>query len=195
MPTGVARPMKRNPQARTTKRLWLLALIGLVTIAAIACGTDNSSGSVAQVGAGGSTETVENAPPITGETFAHGEFSLELNEGKPVLVNFWFPSCPPCKAELPDLQAAYEEYGDQVAFIGIQQLGVDAPASGAAFLEDLGITYPTLPDTGSTIQYAYEVFQFPTTMFLDNNHDIARRWTGGISAEDLAEQLEILVAG
>ena len=187
--------MKRNPQVRTTKRLWLLALIGLVAIAAIACGTDNSSGSVAQVGAGGSTETVENAPPVTGETFAHGEFSLELNEGKPVLVNFWFPSCPPCKAELPDLQAAYEEYGDQVAFIGIQQLGVDAPASGAAFLEDLGITYPTLPDTDSTIQFAYEVFQFPTTMFLDKNHDIARRWTGGISAEDLAEQLEILVAG
>ena len=137
MPTGVARPMKRTPQVRTTKRLWLLALIGLVTIAAIACGTDNSSGPVAQVGAGGSTVTGENAPPITGETFAHGEFSLELNEGKPVLVNFWFPSCPPCKAELPDLQAAYEEYGDQVAFIGIQQLGVDAPASGAAFLEDL----------------------------------------------------------
>jgi len=193
----MARPMKRNSHARTTKQTWLLALIGLVAIAAVACGSDsgNSSGSVAQVGAGGSTETVGNAPPVTGTTFAHGEFSLELNEGKPVLVNFWFPSCPPCKAELPDLQAAYEKYGDQITFIGIQQLGLDSPTSGAAFLEELGITYPSFPDTDSKVQFAYEVFSFPTTVFLTKNHDIGREWVGIIGAEDLEEQLEILIAG
>ena len=189
--------MKRTAQARITKRTWLLALMGLVAIAAIACGTDsgNSSGSVAQVGSAGSTKTVGNAPPVTGTTFAHGDFSLELNEGKPVLVNFWFPSCPPCTAELPDLQAAYEKYGDQVVFIGIQQLGLDSPTSGAAFLEELGITYPSLPDTDSKVQFAYEVFSYPTTVFLTKNHDIGREWIGLIGAEDLAEQLEILIAG
>jgi thiol-disulfide isomerase/thioredoxin len=118
-----------------------------------------------------------------------------MHEEKPVLVNFWFPSCPPCRAEMPDLQAAFEKYGDEVAFIGIQQLGLDSPASGAAFVEELGLTYPSMPDTNSKVQFAYEVFSYPTTVFLNRNHDIARTWTGIIGEEQLAEQLEALLAG
>ena len=118
-----------------------------------------------------------------------------MHEGKPVLVNFWFPSCPPCRAEMPDLQTAFEKYGDQVAFIGIQQLGLDSPASGAAFVKELGLTYPSLPDTESRIQFDYEVFSYPTTVFLDKNHNIARTWTGIIGEEQLEEQIEALLAG
>ena len=194
--------MNRTANARTTKRIWILALIGLVAVAAVACGSDSaignssqSSGQVAAGGSGDSGETVGNAPRVTGETFSHGPFSLELNEGRPVLVNFWFPSCPPCRAEMPDLQVVYEKYGDQVAFIGNQQLGLDTPSEGAAFFEELGLTYPGMPDTNSTVQFGYEVFSFPTTVFLDKNHDIARRWTGIIGEEDLEEQLAALVAG
>ncbi|MCH7971257.1 MAG: TlpA family protein disulfide reductase [Chloroflexi bacterium] len=191
--------MNRTAHTRTTKRIWMLALIGLVAVAAIACGSDSATGktsqSSARAAAGGSEESVGNAPPVTGETFSHGAFSLEMHEGKPVLVNFWFPSCPPCRAEMPDLQTAFEKYGDQVAFIGIQQLGLDSPASGAAFVEELGLTYPSLPDTESRIQFDYEVFSYPTTVFLDKNHNIARTWTGIIGAEQLDEQLEALLAG
>ena len=118
-----------------------------------------------------------------------------MHEGKPVLVNFWFPSCPPCRAEMPDLQTAFEKYGDQVAFIGIQQLGLDSPASGAAFVKELGLTYPSLADTESRIQFDYDVFSYPTTVFLDKNHNIARRWTGIIGEEQLSEQIEALLAG
>ncbi len=191
--------MNRITHTRTTKRIWLLALIGLVALAAVACGSGGESQNSAQssdgAASGGSEVSVGNAPPVTGETFAHGEFSLEANAGRPVLINFWFPSCPPCRAELPDLQASFEKYGDQVAFIGIQQLGLDTPAEGAAFIEELGLTYPSLPDTNSTIQFGYEVFSFPTTVFLDKNHNIARTWTGIIGEEQLAEQLAALLAG
>ncbi|MCZ6538926.1 MAG: TlpA disulfide reductase family protein [Chloroflexi bacterium] len=191
--------MNGTAHARTTKRIWMLVFIGLAAMASVACGgdsaSDSASGSSAGVAAGGSENTVGNAPRVTGETFSHGPFSLELNEGKPVLVNFWFPSCPPCRAEMPDLQVAFEKYGDQVAFIGIQQLGLDSPSDGAAFFEELELTYPSLPDTNSKIQFAFEVFSFPTTVFLDKNHDIARKWTGLISEEDLEEQLAALLAG
>ncbi len=191
--------MNRTANTRKTKRIWLLALIGLVAIAAVACGgdstADSSSQSSSQVAAGGSAVTVGDAPPVTGETFSHGAFGLELNEGKPVLVNFWFPSCPPCRAEMPDLQAAFDKYGDQIEFIGIQQLGLDTPADGAEFVAELGLTYPSLPDTNSRIQFDYEVFSYPTTVFLDKNHDIARTWTGIIGEKQLAEQLEALLAG
>ena len=184
---------------RISGRVWLLGLIGLVAIAAVACGSDDaaspSDSTIAQVAAGGSGESTGNAPAITGETFAHGDFSLALNEGKPVLVNFWFPSCPPCRAEMPDLQTAFEKYGEDVAFIGIQQLGLDSAANGEAFVRELGLTYPNMADINSTVQFGYEVFSFPTTVFLNKNHDIARTWTGIIGEEQLAEQLEALIAG
>ena len=179
---------------RTFNHLWVLTLIGIVVIAAVACGSDGDSKSVAEVAAGGSNVEVGTAPDVTGETFTHGDFSLDQHEGKPVLINFWFPSCPPCRAEMPDLQAAYEKYGDDVAFIGVQQLGLDSAANGQAFTRDLGLTYPNMPDVGSTVQFGYEVFSFPSTIFLDNNHNIARTWTGIIGEEQLGEQLDALLA-
>ena len=179
---------------RTFNHLWVLTLIGIIVIASVACGSDDDAKSVAEVAAGGSNIEVGTAPDVTGETFTHGDFSLDQHEGKPVLINFWFPSCPPCRAEMPDLQAAYEKYGDDVAFIGVQQLGVDSAANGQAFARDLGLTYPNIPDVGSTVQFGYEVFSFPSTIFLDNNHNIARTWTGIIGEEQLGEQLDALLA-
>ena len=179
---------------RTFNHLWVLTLIGIIVIAAVACGSDGDAKSVAEVAAGGSNIEVGTAPDVTGETFTHGDFSLDKHEGKPVLINFWFPSCPPCRAEMPDLQAAYEKYGDDVAFIGVQQLGLDSAANGQAFTRDLGLTYPNMPDVGSTVQFGYEVFSFPSTIFLDNNHNIARTWTGIIGEEQLGEQLDALLA-
>lgn len=185
--------------SRISSRIWLLTLIGLVAIAAVACGfettSSESSGTSGEVAAGGSDNSTGNAFPITGETFAHGAFSLDMHTGKPVLVNFWFPSCPPCRAEMPDLQRTYEEYGDDVAYIGVQLLGLDSAASGAAFVEELGLTYPSMADVDSTVQLSYEVFSFPTTIFLDKNHDIARTWTGIIGEEQIGEQLDALLAG
>ena len=181
---------------RAFNRVWLLALVGLVAIAAVACGSDSSGEkTVAEVAAGAANGEVGTAPALTGDTFEHGAFSLDLHKGKPVLVNFWFPSCPPCRAEMPDLQASYEQYGEEVAFIGVQQLGLDSAANGQAFVRELGLTYPSMPDVESKVQFGYEIFSFPTTVFLDKNHNIARTWTGIIGEEQLAEQLDALLAG
>lgn len=181
---------------RTKSVLFVAALTAAITV--VACGTSNSSSgssgdssSIAEIAAKSSGNA---APAITAETFFHGDFSLDDHAGKPVLVNFWFPSCPPCRAEMPDLQAAYEEYGEQVAFIGVQQLGLDSAASGAEFVMELGLTYPSMADVGSTVQFGYEVFSFPTTVFLNKDHEIARTWTGIIGEEQIAEQLDALLA-
>jgi hypothetical protein len=96
---------------------------------------------------------------------------------------------------MPDLQASYEQYGEQVAFIGLQQLGLDSAANGQAFVRELGLTYPNMPDVDSVIQVSYEVLPYPTTIFLDKNHNIARTWTGIIGEEQINEQLAALLAG
>ena len=134
-----------------------------------------------------------------GTTFAHGTFDTRELAGKPIVINFWFPSCPPCRAELEHFEEVYQEFGEpsgnDVQFVGIQQLGLDSIEDGAALFDELGVTFPGLPDNASAIQIAYNVFSYPTTVFLDRNHNEHRVWQGAIDKDNLAEIVQELTDG
>lgn len=186
-------------------RRWIFLAVFAMSAIAVACGSDN--GSAPAAGDGGATrldpvatetqDAATKAPSFVAKTFKHGTYDLATRVGTPVVVNFWFPSCPPCRAEMPDLQAAYEKYGDEVDFIGVQQSTLDSPESAVAFLEELGITYPNFADqtesSRSQVQISYKVLSFPTTFFLNRDHTIARTWTGILTEERLDEQITALI--
>ncbi len=169
----------------------------VVAVAALACGSANVRPGGIPLHERPSGQVASAAPNINVETFHHGTYNLEENVGRPVLINFWFPSCPPCRAELPDLQAAYEKYGDEVDFLGVQQVSVDTEQEGIEFLDGLGITYPNfadVPAAGSTlVQFQYEVLSYPTTIFLNRDHSINREWVGLINESNLEEQIEAVI--
>ena len=79
------------------------------------------------------------APDFTLTTAAGETFKLSDLRGTPVVLNFWATWCPPCRAELPKLQAASERLTGQVAIVGVDQ--AEAPAKVGAFAEKLGLTY------------------------------------------------------
>ena len=85
-----------------------------------------------------------------------------LSEASVTMLNFFEPWCPPCIAELPELEKLYETYADK----GFNLIGVYSTEEGtAAVLADAGITYPVLRYTE-----AFDGFQtgyVPTTVFLD----------------------------
>jgi thiol-disulfide isomerase/thioredoxin len=170
------------------RRVAIGGLLAISLIAAVAC-----TSTLQQSPEGTSKPNASAVKNIQGETFEHGTFDLNDSVGKPVVLNFWFPSCPPCTAEMPDLQAAYAEYGDQVQFVGIQQLGLDSAEDGRKFLRDVGVTYPNIPDTKGEIWTGYGIVSFPTTLFLDRDHNIKRAWNGLLSAEALRDQIESLL--
>ena len=131
-------------------------------------------------------ELFGNANHPTGELI-----SLSQYLGQVVVVNFWFPSCPPCRAEMPDLQESFLNHqADDVEFIGIQLLGLDSADDGQEFIESIGVTYALGPDADGTIFQEYEVTNFPTTFFLDRNHNINRKWGGFLTSEILEEQIQ-----
>ena len=82
-----------------------------------------------------------------GEGELGGE-KLDFSElqGKPVVLNFWAGLCPPCRAEMPDLQRFYEENQDEVTLVGVDVgrfNGLGNQRDAQNLLRELQITYST----------------------------------------------------
>ena len=110
---------------------------------------------------------------------------------KPLVLNFWGGLCPPCRSELPEFQKVYEQYGDRVAFFGVdvgQQTGLGTPDDAKRLLQELNITYPAGSTTaGQQALRSYQVRGLPTTIFINADGKIVRSWTGQLSGGKLAE--------
>ena len=86
--------------------------------------------------------------------------------GRPMLINVWASWCGPCKVELPLLAQAHREWGDEVAFLGID--AQDASAEAWKSLTAAGIDYPQLEDpTGRTRAAFGWTSGLPLTVFVD----------------------------
>lgn len=120
---------------------------------------------------GGTTETGD---PITSEDLA----------GSVVVLNFWYASCPPCRAEAPDLEKLNQQFADDgVAFLGVNVR--DEAATAASFAETFGVTYPSIIDSGDAgVQLAFSGAvppnAVPTTLVLDREGRIAARFLGQV---------------
>ena len=176
-------------RARRLWALWVIAAFALVTVACGAAsavnvvdGEDPTATSGAVLTSTGDASNFEVSSPN------HGVFNPDRLDGQPVLLNFWFPSCPPCRAELPDLQAAYERHGEDIQFLGVQLLGLDSAEEGQEFLDELGITYPSGADPESQMVRDFKIVGFPTTIFIDRDHNVVKKHAG-ILDEDSIESL------
>ena len=123
------------------------------------------------------------------ENYEKGEvIHLSQYEGQPVVINFWYPSCPPCRLEMPDLEATWRKHRDDgLQFIGIQSLSLDTVDEGQEFIDEFGITYAIGPDAEGKILIDYNAVHWPTTVFLDKNHEVVRSWAGVLTEEKLDE--------
>jgi len=107
--------------------------------------------------------------------------------GHPVIINFWATWCPPCRAELAEIQAVHEQYADQ----GLVVLGVDVREdipTVSAFVKEIGLTYPILLDMGLASN-DYLVRLLPTTFFVDRQGIIRAVYSGPMNAAILEERL------
>ena len=139
------------------------------------------------------TSGADAAPDFELEVFANENYTrgelvgLSEFEGQPVVINFWYPSCPPCRLETPDLQATFQKHKGDVQFIGVMAMVLDTVEEGQEFIDEFGITYAVGPDTETKILIDYKASSFPTTVFLDKNHEIVRNWAGVLTEEKLEE--------
>ena|GEM_PF-506769 len=116
--------------------------------------------------------------------------STLFTDGKPALINYWFSNCQPCKREMPALQAAFTQYGEQINFVGINTQ--DSPEIVSSFVQDVGVTYRILRDPNGESVVANGVSTFPTTFFVNAAGTIIKQVAGELTAEDISAALKEL---
>lgn len=93
-------------------------------------------------------------------------YSLADMRGKPVIVNFWATWCPPCRAEMPAMQRAWEQLEAQ----GVMMVAVNVGESKeeiATFTEQVPVAFPLPMDTDMSVSQSWPMKGLPTTFIVD----------------------------
>ena len=88
-------------------------------------------------------------------------------KGKVVLVNFWATWCPPCRKEMPDLEALYEKYKDQ-GFV-VLAISDEEATKVTPFIAERKISYPVMLDPGRKVKELYQVDGIPKSFVYDRD--------------------------
>lgn len=124
---------------------------------------------------------------IKATTYQGTNIDVAAFQGKPVVMNFWYAACAPCRIEAPHLRELSEEFGDDVAFIGVNVR--DEADAAKAFERSFEIPYESVQDTGGAIQLAMTKYvplqAVPSTVVLDRNGRVRARVVGSIEKSTL----------
>ena len=141
------------------------------------------------------TEPKVYAPDFTMEDVEGNTVSLSDFRGKPVVLNFWATWCGPCKAEMPELEAAYQEYGDRVQFVIVDLVEgrTETKAMGLEHIAASGYTFPVFFDVNQEGSAAYQLWAIPMTCFIDAEGVLVSSINRMISAEELQTGIDALL--
>lgn len=125
-----------------------------------------------------------------------GDFvNLSDFRGKAVIVNFWASWCPPCRAELPDFDKLYKEYGDKVQFMMVNMTdgNMETVKSVTKFAKDNSWSFPLFFDTKQSAAKAYRISSIPVTVFIDADGIISDYRIGMLNEESVRAEVEKLL--
>ena len=114
--------------------------------------------------------------------------TLTLSElrGRPVLLNLWASWCGPCRAEMPAMEAVYQEYRDQgFVVVAVNATNQDNLPAAVGFAEELGLSFPILVDQAGEVSALYQLRALPSSYFIGRDGKIREVVIGGPMAEAL----------
>jgi cytochrome c biogenesis protein CcmG, thiol:disulfide interchange protein DsbE len=118
--------------------------------------------------------------------------SLDRYRGRIVLMNLWASWCPPCRAEMPDLQRLANIYARRgLAIVGVNE--GESPQRARAFAESLQIRFPIWIDAGQRYGRTYAALGLPTTVILDRRGIVVRGFDGALTYGQMQSVVTALV--
>ena len=115
------------------------------------------------------------------------EVALKQLPAGPTVVNLWASWCVPCRKEAPVLERVHQAAGEGVLFLGI--VTQDEEDSARAFMQDFGMTYPSLYDRSRTTLGQLAAPGLPVTLVLAADGTVLQRTVGGIGQDELVAAL------
>jgi cytochrome c biogenesis protein CcmG, thiol:disulfide interchange protein DsbE len=140
--------------------------------------------------------TGDDAPAFTAAGIDGDSLALSSLRGGVVMLNVWATWCPPCREEMPGLQALHERYAEQ----GLRVLGVSIDSRGAEaavreFVRDFGLDFTILHDPAERVSRQFRTIGVPETFLIDTAGVIVHRWTGRFDplAADVLQRVEAVL--
>jgi len=135
------------------------------------------------------------APDFTVYDADGNAVTLSSLKGKPVIFNFWASWCPPCKAEMPDFEDAYLEYGDRICFMMINMTdgSQETVATAQAYIDGQEYTFPVYFDTDISAAITYSVTSIPATYFVDAEGNLIAAGKGMLTASSIKQGIDMIL--
>lgn len=132
------------------------------------------------------------APDFELESIDGDPIKLSDLRGQPVFVNFWATWCPPCRAEMPDMQKIHEEY-DDVTILAVNEVDTESsPRNVEKFIEEFGITFPIPSDSGLNVGTRYRATSLPTTYLINPDGTIHNVAVGPLTYEMMVQEIKAM---
>jgi thiol-disulfide isomerase/thioredoxin len=126
------------------------------------------------------TEVADNqAPALEISDLGTGQkVDMQQLRGKVIFVNFWATWCPPCKEEMPAIEALYRGLGSDGRFAMLTILYKDDPQTAASYMNANGYTFPVFGDIDGASAIHFKVTGVPETYLVDKKGALRKRVIG-----------------
>ena len=177
-------------------RRWTLLFIGALLLGGIWIAVSRVDNPIAGSSAPPNPQVGFTAPDFTLDSLSGDPITLSDLRGKVVVLNFWASWCPPCRAEMPALNAVYDKFRDQsLVVLGVNTTYQDDEAGARAAIQEWGLTFPIVFDRDGAPSRQYRVQAMPTTFFIGRDGVIRDIVFGGPMSEALvASKIERLMS-
>jgi peroxiredoxin len=179
----------------TIAAIAMLAALGLVVLSAL-----GGRGTLASIGVSldrGRTAVAAGkiAPDFTLTDLEGKSHSLSAFRGKVVFLNLWATWCPPCRSEMPSIQALYSAFQKDNDFVVLAVSEDSDVKSVPTYIRDNRFGFPVLLDPRNLVGEAYDVSGLPESFVIGRDGRIVAHHVGPYdwSSADMRDALRDLI--
>ncbi|WP_440896351.1 redoxin domain-containing protein [Amphibacillus sp. Q70] len=131
------------------------------------------------------------APDFRLTTLNGEETALSDYRGSRVMINFWATWCPPCRAEMPDMEEFYQNTDIEILAVNLTETESDINQI-QQFVDEYDLTFPILLDEVIEVAAIYAIQPIPTSFMIDSEGIIQFKTFGPLTYEQMIQVLETM---
>lgn len=131
----------------------------------------------------------QEAPDVAFTDFEGNNHNLSDFAGKAVVLDFWAGWCRFCIAEMPELQKAQEQYGEELVIVGVHRTDTESKSTGEKFAQEVGAEYLLVTDPDGSLYRAAGGFGMPVAVFINKEGVVTEIKSGPKTADEIEEKI------